>query len=233
MNRQEFMRQLKTLLLYVPTQEREEALQYYNDYFDDAGPENEYEVIAALGSPAKVAENIKRDINQNYYGVEPDKVEPGKEMVEYHSEMEIEEEPMNKQEKGYIPTWAKIVIIVCAGPILLGLLGGLFGAVFGVLGGIVGVLFGLVVTFGVLGLVCPLVGAILIVAGIVICMANIMAGLGVIGIGMIILAVGILGIMLEVMLIGKWIPALVKAIGGGIRKLGKKGKEGIKDEKVY
>ena len=51
MSRWEFMSQLEKLLLYVPIQEREEALQYYNDYFEDAGPEREQEVIASLGSP--------------------------------------------------------------------------------------------------------------------------------------------------------------------------------------
>ena len=30
---------------------------YYNDYFDDAGSENEEKVIEELGSPAKLAEN--------------------------------------------------------------------------------------------------------------------------------------------------------------------------------
>ena len=62
MNRIEFMRQLERLLQNIPEAERAEALQYYNDYFDDAGVESEKEVIDALGNPAKVAENIKRDL---------------------------------------------------------------------------------------------------------------------------------------------------------------------------
>ena len=37
MNRVEFMRQLESLLRSIAPMEREEALQYYNDYFDDAG----------------------------------------------------------------------------------------------------------------------------------------------------------------------------------------------------
>ena len=93
LDRQEFMRQLEQLLLFVPIQEKEEALQYYNDYFEDAGPEREQEVIASLGSPEKIAENIKRDINQSYYGAEPDKVEAGKEIAEYHPMPEIVEVP--------------------------------------------------------------------------------------------------------------------------------------------
>ncbi len=68
MNRVDFMNQLERLLQSIAPGEREEALQYYNDYFDDAGKENEQEVIEALGNPARVAENIKRDLLGNGYG---------------------------------------------------------------------------------------------------------------------------------------------------------------------
>ena len=68
MNRTEFMRQLESLLQNISATEREEALQYYNEYFNDAGPENEQNVIEALGNPVKVAENIKKDIFGNGYG---------------------------------------------------------------------------------------------------------------------------------------------------------------------
>lgn len=54
------MRQLESLLQNISATEREEALQYYNEYFNDAGPENEQNVIEALGNPMKVAENIKK-----------------------------------------------------------------------------------------------------------------------------------------------------------------------------
>ncbi len=59
MNRVEFIKQLKELLSDVPNSEREEAVTYYNDYFNDAGVENEQEVIDALGSPERVAATIK------------------------------------------------------------------------------------------------------------------------------------------------------------------------------
>ncbi len=68
MNRVDFMQQLESLLQNIAPMEREEALQYYNDYFDDAGRENEKEVIEALGNPARVAENIKRDLLGSGYG---------------------------------------------------------------------------------------------------------------------------------------------------------------------
>ena len=58
MNRKEFLEKLEGLLSGLPESEREEALMYYNDYFDDAGPENEAAVIEKLGSPGQVAESI-------------------------------------------------------------------------------------------------------------------------------------------------------------------------------
>ncbi|NTV78467.1 MAG: DUF1700 domain-containing protein [Clostridiales bacterium] len=64
MNRAEFMRQLEVLLKDISPSERVEALQYYNDYFNDAGVENENDVIRALGTPAKVAETIKTGLNE-------------------------------------------------------------------------------------------------------------------------------------------------------------------------
>lgn len=59
MNRAEFMRRLSELLQDVPPAEREEAIQYYNDYIDDAGEGNEAGIIASLGSPEELAKTIK------------------------------------------------------------------------------------------------------------------------------------------------------------------------------
>ena len=62
MNRIEFMTELAALLQDVPVEERREAMQYYNDYFDEAGEENEEQVIREFGAPEEVAENIKADL---------------------------------------------------------------------------------------------------------------------------------------------------------------------------
>ncbi|MDE7331350.1 MAG: DUF1700 domain-containing protein [Lachnospiraceae bacterium] len=65
MSRWEFMRRLEELLSDISPNEREEALQYYNDYFNDAGKENEKEVIDALGSPEQVAKIVKDGLGDN------------------------------------------------------------------------------------------------------------------------------------------------------------------------
>ena len=61
MNRVEFMETLSRLLQDIPEEDRIDALKYYNDYFDDAGSENEQNVIEELESPEKVAMKIKAD----------------------------------------------------------------------------------------------------------------------------------------------------------------------------
>lgn len=53
MNRIEFMEELSGLLQDIPEEDRMDALNYYNDYFDDAGAENEKNVIDELESPEK------------------------------------------------------------------------------------------------------------------------------------------------------------------------------------
>lgn len=65
MTKLEFMKELESLLLDIPLDEREEALKYYNGYFEDAGEDHEDEIIKELGSPSKVASIIKADLNSN------------------------------------------------------------------------------------------------------------------------------------------------------------------------
>ncbi len=63
MTKIEFMKELEELLSDISSDERIEALQYYEDYFEDAGPDREQNIISELGSPKKVAASIKADLN--------------------------------------------------------------------------------------------------------------------------------------------------------------------------
>ena len=67
MNRTEFLEQLERLLWDIPESERKEALEYYQDYFEDAGAENEGKVIQELGSPGKVAAIIRADLENRIW----------------------------------------------------------------------------------------------------------------------------------------------------------------------
>ena len=64
MNRIQFMTELAALLQDISVEERVEAMKYYNDYFDEAGEENEEEIVRELGSPAKVAAEVKAGLGE-------------------------------------------------------------------------------------------------------------------------------------------------------------------------
>ena len=66
MNRKKFIEELAFLLQDIEDAEREEAMQYYEDYFDEAGPENEQQVINDLGSPERVAAIIKAGLDNQF-----------------------------------------------------------------------------------------------------------------------------------------------------------------------
>ena len=58
------MAALRRALSVLPEEERANALRYYEEYFDDAGPENEAKAIEELGEPAKVAAQILADYRE-------------------------------------------------------------------------------------------------------------------------------------------------------------------------
>lgn len=63
MTKYDYISKLKAYLHPLPAKERNAALRYYDKYFTDAGPENEYNVIKNLGSPKELAEKILKNKN--------------------------------------------------------------------------------------------------------------------------------------------------------------------------
>lgn len=62
MNKKEYMKILEKELHHIPKADREKALDYYNEYFAEAGTENEENVVEELGSPSEVGRQIIRDL---------------------------------------------------------------------------------------------------------------------------------------------------------------------------
>lgn len=65
MTKYEFLGDLSRLLSDLSEEERNEALQYYEDYFADAGREQEQAIIQELESPEKVAAKIRETEAEN------------------------------------------------------------------------------------------------------------------------------------------------------------------------
>ncbi|MBM7636045.1 DUF1700 domain-containing protein [Streptococcus saliviloxodontae] len=58
MTRTEYLTQLERYLKRLPKEDYEEAMDYFIEYFDEAGPENVAQVIEELGSPKEAASDI-------------------------------------------------------------------------------------------------------------------------------------------------------------------------------
>ena len=61
MNKQQYLDELKVRLKGLSQEEIDQAIQYCEEYFDDAGVGHEQEVIQELGSPFKFAAQMKAD----------------------------------------------------------------------------------------------------------------------------------------------------------------------------
>lgn len=236
MNRNDFMRQLEALLQNISPAEREEALQYYNDYFDDAGAENEQEVIEALGNPAKVAENIKKDLEANGYGdngylgmSSEDKAMIPYEQEDAGSGYTDTATIANSDWNGNSYTGGKqhdnklsggmiaVIVVLCilASPVILGVASGLLGAAVGIVTAWLALIFG----FGVAALALLIAFLALAGVGISCLLADPMVGVGLIGGSMLCGGLGILFLMLTVAMAGIATPAIFSSIAGLIKKL--------------
>lgn len=204
MSRQEFMERLNRLLSDIPVNERQEALNYYENYFDDAGPENEAKIIEELESPEKVAASIKKDLfGENYgaYGYAGGQ----------NSQNKTKEQNAKTQRNILIA-----IIVVLTFPLWVGLAGGLFGVVAGLAATVLGIgaaLIACVAVFLIMGCILVGVGVAKIVVGAV------ALGLVTTGIGMLMLTLGILGLIALVWILGKGLPWLVTACVNLCRKV--------------
>lgn len=58
MTKTEYLAKLTKYLRKLPQKDYKEALEYFMEYFEEAGPENEAQVIAELGTPKEAAHEV-------------------------------------------------------------------------------------------------------------------------------------------------------------------------------
>ncbi len=218
MNRKEFIEKLTYLLQDIEDIEREEALQYYEDYFDDAGSENEAQVINDLGSPERVAAIIKAGL-ENQFDQDIEFSENGMDNANYKEAREVIEADVIDQGshdkkksnfKGNPERNRILIILIVISVIFLGLPigGGIFGVGIGVLTAVFALGIGI------------LIGGIVCLAGALACFIHgIIALAATPGMGLIVLAAGFALIALSVgffALSKGLIKAIPIVINGGI-----------------
>ena len=123
MTRNEYMEQLKKYLKRLPKEDYDNAIEYFSEYFDEAGAENEQQVMKELGEPKEAAGELLLNLLQETTTHSPAKT---------------------KRSPGKIILLAFLVL--CASPVSLALLIGALGVLFAVVVVIATVIFSLGVT---------------------------------------------------------------------------------------
>ncbi|MDD8049309.1 MAG: hypothetical protein PHH04_06900 [Thomasclavelia sp.] len=219
MNKEQFLNQLSYLLQDIAENERNEAMDYYTSYFEEAGASHEQDVINELGSPEKVAAIIKGGLDSTYekgfeYGDSgvDDNYQEGNNKVIEHAYTTKEEKTTNSNPiNGYNEknnTLVKILIVI-AFVILIFPIGGTIGGLFV---GFIGLMIALFCTgiFGTIGLV---IGSIALIVAAVTFFTSGAIGTGILllGIACLLLAASYLTTALAKLLI-TFVPKVIRGI---------------------
>lgn len=202
MNRNEYMAALRRALSVLPEEERASALRYYEEYFDDAGPENEQRVIADLGAPETVAEQILADYRELT-------------AVPQQDAGSTAAKP-NHRRRG-VPPWLLVVLVLLAIPVGVPLIGGL---AIGAVGTVAGLLIAAVAVVLAFVVVLPLT---LLVAGVALCGFSFAlwgapaSAVTTLGCGLALFALGVLVTLLIIKLCTLFVPPLVRGFVAIIR----------------
>lgn len=220
MIRKDFLERLEVLLEGISEEERKEALQYYSDYFEDAGEKMEGAVIRELGSPEEVAAKILADSDGKYgeyseQGFEDTRFEGKQKLMTgtnvEHGWEDISEEEPEKRKKQPQNIWKTIVITVLfclTAPILLSLGMAGLAVIAAVVIAVIAVLLGI----GVSGAAIFVAGLAVLIAGIIKAALYPASGILAAGIGFLLIAAGILVSLGILWLAVKFLPILIRAI---------------------
>lgn len=217
MTKQEFLEKLNNLLRDIPKTERDSAIQYYEEYFEEAGIGDYGNIPEDMETPEIIAENIRAGL-RNDASPEEEYFKKGENKVQ------------TVQTKGKMDSSKIILLIILAvftsplwGGLLLGLLGGLLGIICGLFG-IVIAIAAVMVSFLVAGVVVAAVGAVKMVVSPI-------AGITAMGVGILLFGVGLLLLLLVVWSFGVLIPAIFKGIQWILQQIFGRREKGV-NEKV-
>jgi len=219
MSRKEFMERLEKLLWNISDSEREEALQYYNDYFDDAGVENEANVIKDLGSPEQVAAKIKAGLSdaasefseQGYEDTRfrnSQEVIPGEQARQEQSGGQENKDDTKKPDSNIWKIIAIVLLCILCAPVVVPVCGVILAVLFSVVVGLGAACFGIVVA----GFAVVLAGIVVIGVGVAQMFVAPPVGLAVSGIGCLIFALGIVLSLFTIWCSVKILPWLIRGI---------------------
>ena len=239
MNRFEYMTKLASCLQDISEEDRRDAMEYYNAYFDEAGSENEQKVIEELGDPVKLAEQIREgaDTEDEVTDQKIDPNDSGDGSTEHMSYTYGKTEDttwsqgtqiFSAQQGRYKTknddrTWKIVLIVVIAiltSPITVPLILSILGTIFGVILAAFFIVFGLVLGAAIVAIV----GVVLFGVGISALLSEFFAGLALTGVGLILAAVGAAVTVGLVYLCKLAFPEIIKGVSALWNKISHRGK---------
>ena len=224
MSRKEFMEELQVLLGELPKEEREEAVCYYESYFEEAGAEQEQVVLEELGSAGRIAAQILRDYRmengggvyteQGYRDAEGDKQTP----VRYAEEKQSDASSgsgvtITKKGLSGGSLVVAILIAILTFPIWISVLATAFGLLMGLFGASIGITVG----FGVGGIGCIIGGVAAFAVGVFKTLTVPVVGAGLIAMGLLAFGTG----CLMIAVVGGIIKLAIWVMKGLINLLGR------------
>lgn len=224
MDRIEFMRQLAQLLSDIPEEERREALEYYESYFEDAGPENEDKILQQLGSPGKVAAVIKANLREDASeygeyterGYEDRRMDDSQKMELYEEKEDYRKRRFTEPKKKNTANTILFLIVLVLGCMVFGpVLVGLAAAVVGLLVAAAAVIF----SCGAAGVSCMAAGAATVFCGIIRAVTSIGDGFLAMAAGFGLVVLGILLMLAFLWLTFKCSPFLLRKCLDLLQKL--------------
>ena len=190
MTKIEFLEQLRNRLNKLPADEANAAVSFYEEYFDEAGSENEQTVIQELGTPAKIASQIMAE-----YVVKESKT------------------TYKTAKKGFSTFWV-VILAVFASPIALPIAIAVVAVIFSVLVSVISVLFAI----GVTGIALMGAGFVHVVAGIMVIMQSLPTALFFIGAGLFSIGAGFFIMKAMYLLTKVCLSGIVRLIGNALVK---------------
>ena len=164
MSKKEFMEELEVLLEELPRDEREEALRYYDSYFEEAGADQEQIVLDELGSAGRIAAQILRDYR-----------------AERASGIHV-----TKKGLSGAPLILLIIIAVITFPLWISVLATAFGLLVGLVCGSAGIVFG----FGIAGISMMVGGVVTFAAALIKLIAVPVVGTGLLALALLLFGAG-------------------------------------------
>lgn len=73
MNKTEFIKQLEKCLRRLPKEDREDAIRYYEEYFEEMGADDSTDVTSTLGTPNEIAREIIATCTEKHMDAQKEK----------------------------------------------------------------------------------------------------------------------------------------------------------------